>query len=71
MELKPRPQLPKREDKQYEEAFDKYKDYKVDFHGNEPCDIEDKACADRHRDKVLEELCDSHPSAPMCRVYDD
>lgn len=50
---------------------DKYSEYKVDFHANEPCDINDKACASRHRDKVLEEICDSHPSAPMCKVYDD
>ena len=50
---------------------DKYSEYKVDFHANEPCDINDKACVARHRDKVLEEICDSHPSAPMCKVYDD
>ena len=25
----------------------------------------------RHRDKVLDEICNTHPSAPMCKVYDD
>ena len=50
---------------------DKYSEYKVGFHANEPYDIDDKACASRHRDKVWEEICDSHPSAPMCKVYDD
>ena len=53
---------------------DKYSDYEVDFHGIESEDKnldEHKDYEARHRDKVLEKLCDSHPSAPMCKVFDD
>ena len=53
---------------------DKYSDYEVDFHGIEPEDKTLDTHEDyeaRHRDKVLEKLCDSHPSAPMCKVFDD
>jgi hypothetical protein len=48
--------------------FDKYSDYKVDFHGNDPITEEN---AERHRDKILDDICDDHPSAPMCKVFDD
>ncbi len=50
---------------------DKYQEYEVDFHATEPCDIEDKSCKDRHQDKVLDNFCDTHPSAPQCKVFDD
>ena len=66
MKLNQRPVHPSQKD-----DTDKYAEYKVDFHANEPCDVTDKGCMDRHRDKVLEQICDSHPSAPMCKVYDD
>ena len=54
-----------------ETDVDKYAEYKVPFHGMEPCDLDDKGCVDRHRDQVLEKICDEHPSAPMCKVFDD
>ena len=59
---------------------DKYFEYAVPFHGNETHAKDefnpstDGAIADpevRHRDKVLDAICDLHPSAPMCKVYDD
>jgi hypothetical protein len=50
---------------------DKYKEYEVDFHASEPCEVDDKGCKDRHRDQVLDIFCDTHPSAPQCKVYDD
>ena len=50
---------------------DKYAEYKVDFHANEAVDETDKDQVARHRDKILEQICDTHPSAPMCKVYDD
>ena len=55
-----------------ETELDKYSQYKVTgFHGMDPCDTEDKDCVERHRDQVLEKICDEHPSAPMCNVFDD
>jgi hypothetical protein len=50
---------------------DKYKEFEVDFHASEPCEIDDKECKNRHRDQVLDIFCDTHPSAPQCKVYDD
>jgi len=50
---------------------DKYKEFEVDFHASEPCEIDDRDCKDRHRDQVLDMFCDTHPSAPQCKVYDD
>ena len=50
---------------------DKYKEFEVDFHASEPCEIDDKECKDRHRDQVLDIFCDTHPSAPQCKVFDD
>jgi len=58
---------------------DKYKEYEVDFHGlvdheeNETTDSEGKVndWHERHKDKVLDVFCDTHPDAPQCRVYDD
>lgn len=59
---------------------DKYQEYEVDFHANEKhtddeFDAEhDGGIADwhqRHSDKQLDEFCDTHPSAPQCKVYDD
>lgn len=58
---------------------DKYSEYKVDFHGNESHEGEEVKASDgkindwheRHRDKIIDAFCDSHPDAPHCRVYDD
>lgn len=52
---------------------DKYAEYKVegDLHFMEPCDIDDKECASRHRDHLLNDFCDDHPSAPQCKVFDE
>ena len=47
---------------------DKYKEFEVDFHANETLDEEEK---NQHKDKLLEFFCDTHPSAPQCKVYDD
>lgn len=52
------------------DPFDKYSEYKVEFHGNETCEIDDEDCKRRHADKLLDEFCDSHPSAPQCKVFD-
>ena len=52
---------------------DKYSEYKVDFHAKEgPSEEEGKeAWETRHRDKLLDNFCDDHPSAPQCKVFDD
>ena len=59
---------------------DKRAHREVDFHANEPHDENefdaehDGKIADwhnRHADKVLDKFCDTHPSAPQCKVYDD
>ena len=53
---------------------DKYSEYEVDFHAHEEEDANldtHEAYESRHRDKVLDQICDTHPSAPMCKVFDD
>jgi len=50
------------------DSNDKYAEYSTDFSANE-APTEDSAY--RHRDKYLEVFCDTHPSAPQCKVYDD
>ena len=62
-----------------EEDLDKYSEYKVDFHGlvdhtDDEVSEEDSSIDDwrsRHSDPLLDAFCDSHPSAPQCKVYDD
>ena len=62
-----------------EQQTDKYAEYAVDFHGlvdHEENEVspEDSQLDDwhtRHRDPLLDAFCDSHPSAPQCKVYDD
>ena len=59
---------------------DKYADHKVDFHANES-HTEDEFDAEhdakvndwheRHKDKLLDVYCDTHPDSPACKVYDD
>lgn len=59
---------------------DKYLKYKVDFHANEKHEEDehdaehDGNIADwhnRHRDKILDDFCDTHPGSPQCKVFDD
>ncbi|MGB1417345.1 MAG: hypothetical protein ACPHAS_05915 [Synechococcus sp.] len=59
---------------------DKYEAYKVPFsgiekHTKDEFDAEHDAAINnpesRHRDKLLEKICDDHPDAPMCKVFDD
>jgi len=59
---------------------DKYLKYKVDFNANEKheeneWDSEhDGKIADwheRHKDKILDEFCDTHPGSPQCKVFDE
>lgn len=49
-------------------------EWEVTFHAHEEADeklepIED--WARRHHDKILDEYCDLHPSAPECKVFDE
>ena len=59
---------------------DKYKEYEVDLHCNEThspdewnplTDGKISNPSERHKDKILDMFCDTHPDAPQCRVYDD
>jgi len=58
---------------------DKYSEYAVDFHGikdHSEDEIDPNAgniddWHNRHQDKTLENFCDSHPSAPQCKVFDE
>jgi len=59
---------------------DKYAEYAVDFHGlvqhtDDEVEAGQEGTIDdwhtRHRDQLLESFCDSHPSAPQCKVFDD
>jgi hypothetical protein len=58
---------------------DKYSEYVVDFHGivdhtDDEIDPNSGKIDDwheRHKDKQLDKFCDSHPSAPQCKVFDD
>ena len=62
-----------------EQQTDKYAEYAVDFHGlvdhsDDEVTDEDSKLDDwhsRHQDKNLDKFCDSHPSAPQCKVFDD
>ena len=58
----------------------KYDEYEVPFstnetHAPEEFDPEHDAGINnpesRHRDKLLDELCDTHPGSPMCKVFDE
>ncbi len=62
-----------------EQQIDKYAEYAVDFHGlvdhtDDEVTSEDSKLDDwhsRHHDPLLDAFCDSHPSAPQCKVFDD
>ena len=55
-------------------------DYEVPYstiekHSKEEFDAEHDAAINdpesRHRDKLLDKICDTHPGSPMCKVFDD
>jgi len=59
---------------------DKYNAYKVDLHTNEEHSSDEwdpltkgkiSDPSERHKDKVLDKFCDTHPGSPMCKVFDD
>ncbi len=59
---------------------DKYNEYKIDLHCNEEHsedewdpNTEGKLSdpSERHRDKLLDDFCDTHPGSPMCKVFDE
>ena len=58
---------------------DKYEKFKVPFSTNEKHEEdefnpEENGGLDnpenRHRDKVLDDICDTHPGSPMCKIFD-
>ena len=56
--------------------FDKRPEYDFGLHCNEgPADDADPevvaAWEARHRDKLLDAYCDTHPGSPECKVFDD
>ena len=59
---------------------DKYLKYKVDFHANVRHDEDEwdpntdgniSNPKNRHRDKLLDDFCDTHPGSPQCKVFDE
>jgi len=58
---------------------DKYSEWEVDFHANESHEEDEVNSSDgvindwhsRHRDKLLDNFCDTHPGSPQCKVFDD
>ena len=58
---------------------DKHGEYLVPFHTNEkhaedetkPAEGKVNDWHDRHKDKLLDDYCDTHPGSPMCKVFDD
>lgn len=58
---------------------DKYSEWKVDFHTNESHEEDEVKESEgvindwhsRHRDKILDDFCDTHPGSPQCKVFDD
>jgi hypothetical protein len=58
---------------------DKYAKWKVDFHANESHEEHEVEESEgnvndwhsRHRDKLLDDFCDTHPGAPQCKVFDE
>ncbi len=58
---------------------DKYEKFKVPYSTNEkhaPDEFDPKENggldnpANRHKDKLLDDICDTHPGSPMCKVFD-
>ena len=59
---------------------DKWEEYKLPYGVNEKhapeefvagSDAELNNPENRHRDKVLDKICDDHPGTPMCKVFDE
>ena len=59
---------------------DKYAKYVVPFSTNEKHDPDEwdpktegkiSDPSERHKDKLLDEFCDTHPGSPQCKVFDD
>jgi len=55
--------------------YDKYPEYNFGMHCKEGPASDDPevvaAWKSRHRDKVLDDYCDTHPGTPECKVFDD
>ena len=58
---------------------DKYEKFKVPYSTNEKHSADEfdpkengglDNPANRHKDKVLDDICDTHPGSPMCKVFD-
>ena len=58
----------------------KHDEYKLPFSANEkhsPEEFDPKHDAalnnpeSRHRDKLIDDICDTHPGSPMCKVFDE
>ena len=58
---------------------DKYEKFKVPYstnekHSSDEFDPKENGGLDnpanRHNDKVLDDICDTHPGSPMCKVFD-
>ena len=58
---------------------DKYEKYKVPYSTNEkhsPDEFDPKENGgldnpeNRHKDKLIDDICDTHPGSPMCKVFD-
>ena len=58
---------------------DKYEKFKVPYstnekHSSEEFDPKENGGLDnpanRHKDKVLDDISDTHPGSPMCKVFD-
>jgi hypothetical protein len=53
---------------------DFHDEFEIDFHAAEGVDENlgtKEEWQKRHADRTLEWYCDTHPSAPECKVYDD
>ena len=54
---------------------DKRPEYNFGLHCKEGPASDDpdviKAWEERHRDKLLDEYCDTHPGSPECKVFDE
>ena len=58
---------------------DKHAEYDFGLHCNEDHSDEVRQEGDaelnnpesRHRDKLLDDYCDTHPGSPMCKVFDE
>ena len=53
---------------------DFHDEYEVDFHAAESVDENlgtKEEWQKRHSDRALEWYCDTHPSAPECKIFDD